>query len=267
MAQRSWLFVPGDSEKKLGKANATGADAIIVDLEDSVSPGNKARARELSCEWLAAHRRQVTQDRRMARWVRINALDTPMWRDDLLAVLPGAPDGVMLPKSAGPESVQQLAAELYELEQKSGIPAGTTRILPLVSETASAALTIPAVPTTPANGNDQFVNWDGAAPGAGSVTNPGAVSVWAWTNSSGGGSLNYAATAFAANGPVLGDIAVASGAGLAHPGTALAASGTAVTFARNAVQTGSWTYSLGGTPASWAAGAYTSTVTYTATSI
>ena len=131
----------------------------------------------------------------------------------------------------------------------------------------TAALTIPAVPTTPANGNDQFVNWDGAAPGAGSVTNPGAVSVWAWTNSSGGGSLNYAATAFAANGPVLGDIAVASGAGLAHPGTALAASGTAVTFARNAVQTGSWTDSLGGTPASWVAGAYMSTVTDTATSI
>ncbi len=147
MAQRSWLFVPGDSEKKLGKANATGADAIIVDLEDSVTSENKARARGLACEWLAAHRRQVTQDRRIARWVRSNALDSRMWRDDLVAVMPGAPDGVMLPKSAGPESVQQLAAELYELEQKNGIPTGTTRVLPLVSETAAAALTIPAYAT------------------------------------------------------------------------------------------------------------------------
>ncbi len=67
-----------------------------------------------------------------------------MWRDDLLAVLPGAPDGIMLPKSMGPESVQELAAELYELEGRNGIVVGTTRILPLVSETASAAITIPS---------------------------------------------------------------------------------------------------------------------------
>ena len=144
MASRSWLFVPGDSEKKLGKAVGAGADAIIVDLEDSVASENKALARELGCAWLAAHRTQLTQDRRISRWVRINALDSRMWRDDLIAVMPGAPDGVMLPKSAGPESVQQLAAELYELEQKNGIAPGSTRILPLVSETAAAALTIPS---------------------------------------------------------------------------------------------------------------------------
>lgn len=144
MALRSWLFVPGDSEKKLGKAAATGADAIIVDLEDSVTPDAKPAARALACEWLRAHGQQVVQERRFARWVRINALDTPFWRDDLAAVMPGAPDGIMLPKSEGPESVQQVAAELYELEQRNGIPVGSTRILPLVSETATAALTIPA---------------------------------------------------------------------------------------------------------------------------
>jgi citrate lyase subunit beta/citryl-CoA lyase len=76
--------------------------------------------------------------------VRINALDSQFWRDDLLAILPGAPDGIMLPKSAGPESVQQLGAELYELEGRCGVQAGTTKILPLVSETAQAAITIPA---------------------------------------------------------------------------------------------------------------------------
>ncbi len=144
MMLRSWLFVPGDSEKKLSKAAATGADAIILDLEDSVAPANKALARDLCAAWLGSHRQQVTDGKRQGRWVRINALDSHQWRDDLIAVLPGAPDGIMLPKSAGPESVQQLAAELYELEGRCGVQAGSTRILPLVSETPQAAITIPA---------------------------------------------------------------------------------------------------------------------------
>lgn len=140
MTLRSWLFVPGDSEKKLAKATETGADVIILDLEDSVTPANKPRARELVLGWLRAH---PAGGPHPGRWVRINALDSAEWRDDLIAVMPGAPDGIMLPKSAGPESVQQLAAELYELEGRSGLPVGSTRILPLVSETAAAAVTIP----------------------------------------------------------------------------------------------------------------------------
>ena len=143
MALRSWLFVPGDSEKKQSKAADTGADAIILDLEDSVTAANKARARELTLGWLQA---QSTANGASAqgRWVRINALDSGMWRDDLGAVMAGAPDGIMLPKSAGPESVEQLAAELAELERRHGLAEGSTRILPLVSETAAAAITIPA---------------------------------------------------------------------------------------------------------------------------
>lgn len=148
MAVRSWLFVPGDSEKKLGKVAASGTDVVIVDLEDSVTPENKPRAREMAREWLGTHRQQVS-GRHVGRWVRINALDTPMWRDDLIAVLPGAPDGIMLPKSAGPEAVQQLGAELYELEQRSGVPANSTKILPLVSETPLSAITIPAYANVP----------------------------------------------------------------------------------------------------------------------
>ena len=144
MALRSWLFVPGDSEKKLSKAAATGADVIILDLEDSVAPANKAQARDLVVAWLGAHRAQVTGGKRQGRWVRINALDSRLWRDDLIAVLRGAPDGIMLPKAMGPESVVQLAAELYELEGRSGVPAGSTKILPLVSETAAAAVSIPS---------------------------------------------------------------------------------------------------------------------------
>lgn len=144
MALRSWLFVPGDSDKKLGKALGSGADAVIIDLEDSVGEENKPFARVIAGKWLVAHRQQVAEGRNAARWTRINALDTPHWREDLAAVMPGAPDGIMLPKAAGPEAVQQVAAELYELEQRNRIAPGSTRILPLVSETAASALTIPA---------------------------------------------------------------------------------------------------------------------------
>jgi len=142
MPVRSWLFVPGDSEKKLGKAIATGADVLILDLEDSVAHENKAAARAMAGQWLAAHRQQLTDGRRRGRWVRINALDSRQWREDLAAVLPGAPDGIMLPKSAGPESVQQLSAEIYELEGRSGLAPNAVKIMPLVSETPAAALTI-----------------------------------------------------------------------------------------------------------------------------
>lgn len=142
MAVRSWLFVPADSEKKLGKALETGADVLILDLEDSVVAANKAIAREMARGWLDLNRDAGRDGQRVGRWVRINALDTQAWRDDLISVMPGRPDGIMLPKAAGPDSVLQVAAELYELEQRHGIAPGSTRILPLVSETALAALGI-----------------------------------------------------------------------------------------------------------------------------
>ncbi|PKB14734.1 citrate lyase subunit beta/citryl-CoA lyase [Novosphingobium kunmingense] len=138
MAIRSWLFVPGDSAKKLGKAPSAGADVLIVDLEDSVVPERKPAARELTCAWLKEH------GERAGRWVRINALDTDWWREDLAAVLPGAPDGIVVPKSAGPDTVALVSAELDALEARHGLAIGSTRIMPLVSETAAAALTIPA---------------------------------------------------------------------------------------------------------------------------
>jgi citrate lyase subunit beta/citryl-CoA lyase len=145
MTPRSWLFVPGDSEKKLGKAAGLGADAVIIDLEDAVAPQAKPAARGLTAEWLRAQRRDVAGGAgRPALWVRINPLDSPFWRDDLHTIMAGAPDGIVLPKATGPDQLQQLAPELYELEQRHGIANGSTRIAPLVSETAAAALTIPA---------------------------------------------------------------------------------------------------------------------------
>lgn len=144
MAMRSWLFVPGDSEAKLNKVAGFGADVVIVDLEDAVAPAAKPAARELARGWLDAHRTQLLAWRAFARWVRINALDTPLWREDLAAVMPGWPDGVMVPKASGPEQLQLLSAEIMQLEQRHGIEIGTTRILPLVSETPAAALGIAA---------------------------------------------------------------------------------------------------------------------------
>jgi citrate lyase subunit beta / citryl-CoA lyase len=139
MAIRSWLFVPGDSQAKLDKAAELGADAIIVDLEDAVAPPAKPVARMQARRWLEKHSRQPGGP---ARWLRINALDTPLWREDLSAVMPGKPDGIMVPKAAGPEQLQVLAAELYEIEQRVGVTPGSTRIVPLVSETPAAALRI-----------------------------------------------------------------------------------------------------------------------------
>lgn len=141
MAMRSWLFVPGDSKSKLDKVASYGADVVIVDLEDAVAPPAKPAARLLAKSWLDAQARQGVGP---ARWVRINPLDTPLWREDLAAVMPGRPDGVMVPKASGPEQLQVLAAELQQMEQRSGAAPGSTRILPLVSETPAAALGIPS---------------------------------------------------------------------------------------------------------------------------
>jgi citrate lyase subunit beta/citryl-CoA lyase len=142
MKLRSWLFVPGDSERKLAKAGLCGSDAVIVDLEDAVSGEAKAAARERAFEWLDAHRTKLVVGSRFARWVRINSMQGEEWRADLAAILPAAPDGVVLPKAAGPEQVQQLAAELFEWEERLDLPLGSTRILPQVGETPMSALTI-----------------------------------------------------------------------------------------------------------------------------
>lgn len=142
MRYRSWLIVPGDSERKLGKALATGADVVVVDLDATVPNAAKQEARGMAAAWLKTHRQQVLEQSPMARWVRINSLDSRQWREDLIAVLPGAPEGIILPRAAGPETVRELAAELYELEQNNHLVAGSIKILPQAGETARSALTI-----------------------------------------------------------------------------------------------------------------------------
>lgn len=142
MALRSWLFVPGDSEDKLFKAGSRGADAVVVDLEDSVAASEKPRARAMSRDWLEAHRHQVVAGGRWQRWVRINGVDSPYWRDDIGMVMSAAPDGLVIAKTASPEQLQMIAGELYELEQHHGIPTGSTKLMPQVGESPAAALNL-----------------------------------------------------------------------------------------------------------------------------
>jgi citrate lyase subunit beta/citryl-CoA lyase len=144
MAIRSWLFVPGDSEAKLGKVAGYGADAVVIDLEDAVAPAAKRRARQLAGEWLEAHGRPLGAGPPFERWVRINPVDGELWREDLAEIMAGRPDGIVVPKALGPDQLLPLAAELYEQEQRAGTPIGSTRILPMVGETPAAALSIPA---------------------------------------------------------------------------------------------------------------------------
>ena len=125
---RSLLFIPGDSEKKLAKADDCGADIVIIDLEDAVAPARKGAAREMAAAFLAERQGRTAGPR---LWVRVNALGTGMVEDDLAAVLPGRPDGMIQPKVEGASDVERLAAML-------GDDGGTTRILPLVTETARA---------------------------------------------------------------------------------------------------------------------------------
>ena len=136
MTPRSWLFIPGDSDKKLGKAAAAGADALILDLEDSVAPEAKPVAREKVLAHLLARPRA---GRASELWVRINPLDDAAL-PDLAAVMAGNPDGIMIPKTNGAGDVAKLSHYLDAFEAAHELPAGSTRILPVATETAAGTL-------------------------------------------------------------------------------------------------------------------------------
>ncbi|MDX8482231.1 CoA ester lyase [Mesorhizobium sp. VK24D] len=133
---RSLLFVPGDSERKLEKGFGAGADVVIVDLEDSVAAANKTAAREVAARFIASQRQQTSS----AIYVRVNDLSTGLTDDDLAALVPTKPDGIMLPKSNSGQDVQQLAAKLRVHEAESGLPDGGIKILPIITETAAGVL-------------------------------------------------------------------------------------------------------------------------------
>ncbi len=138
---RSFLFVPADSERKLAKGPASGPDALILDLEDSVAADRKAVARDMALAYLKAC------DRRGPRlYVRVNALDTGLTLADLAAVMQGRPDGIVFPKCVGQADLDKLATWLDALEAREGIAAGATRILTIATESAAAVLALAANP-------------------------------------------------------------------------------------------------------------------------
>ena len=125
MRMRSLLFVPGDRPDRMEKALGLGADALILDLEDSVAPAAKADARRAVADFLNAN----SQSR---LWVRVNPLDSAENEKDLVSILPAHPDGIVLPKAEGGASVDELSRRLSE---RGNV---TARILAIATETPAA---------------------------------------------------------------------------------------------------------------------------------
>ena len=132
------LFVPGDSERKLARGESSPADALILDLEDSVAPDRKAPARAMVRRYLDQH-----PDRsRQQLWVRINQLATEQALPDLAAIVGGAPDGILLPKPDSAAEVVLLDHYLTALEAREELEPGKIRIIPIATETARAVFTL-----------------------------------------------------------------------------------------------------------------------------
>jgi citrate lyase subunit beta/citryl-CoA lyase len=133
---RSWLFAPGDSERKMEKATAGAADIVLLDLEDAVAEGEKPKARSMVTAFLKAHMEQ-----RARLWVRINPLQGAYALADLASVVQGHPGGIMLPKARGRADVELLDHYLTALEVAYGIEQGSTKVIVLITESAEAMFT------------------------------------------------------------------------------------------------------------------------------
>lgn len=136
---RSLLFVPADSPKKLTKGMVSGADVLILDLEDAVAPAAKEAARTTLRDFLTEMRGEKARPR---LFVRINSLPTGLADGDLDAVAAAAPDGIMLPKCESGTDVTLLDAKLAVHEALAGLPDGSIRILALVTETPGSLFTL-----------------------------------------------------------------------------------------------------------------------------
>jgi citrate lyase subunit beta / citryl-CoA lyase len=131
---RSLLFVPGDRPERFAKASASGADAVILDLEDAVTAERRAAARGEVARHLAQAARPVPQ------WVRINPAGSAEALADLTAVVAARPDGVVLPKAESADDLWRVDHWLEALEAAHGLPPGAVALLPLVTERARAVL-------------------------------------------------------------------------------------------------------------------------------
>lgn len=138
---RSFLFVPADSERKLAKGPASGADGLILDLEDSVATDRKLVARDMALAYLKSADRAGPK-----LYVRVNALDTGLTLGDLATAMQGKPDGIVFPKCVGQADLDLMSNYLDALEAREGIERGATRILTIATESAAAILALTAAP-------------------------------------------------------------------------------------------------------------------------
>lgn len=133
---RSLLFVPGDSTRKLEKGLTSGADILLVDLEDSVSHANKEAARTITADFLGASRDASGPQ----LYVRVNDLRSGLIDADLAAVMAASPAGILLPKTATSSDIDHLSTKLRVHEAEHGLPDGGTRVIALITETPVAVL-------------------------------------------------------------------------------------------------------------------------------
>lgn len=134
-------FVPGANEKMLTKAMATEADALVLDLEDAVTPENKDEARGIVAGWLAD-----VDFGRQERMVRINPIDTPWFRADLEATMVNPPDSYLIPKIHGPDEVRMIDRVVTDLESQHGHEPGGVKLVVLGTETAAGFQNIAEIP-------------------------------------------------------------------------------------------------------------------------
>ena len=139
MLLRSALFVPADQDRKLARSLGAGADALILDLEDSVAPARKAAAREMSGAFLKSSKELAS---RPLLLVRINPLSTTEWEADAAAAIAHGADGLVLPKPRNGGDVHRMSVALDHMERRAGVAAGRTRIIAIATETAQSVLEI-----------------------------------------------------------------------------------------------------------------------------
>lgn len=135
--RRSLHFVPGGNEKMIQKALTLPADGLILDLEDAVPPERKVATRPVVRRWLEALDFGPRE-----RWVRMNPIFTEHGEADLEETIAGRPDGYVVPKPRRAEDIRRIAAVLDRLEQRHGLPFGSTKLLPIATETPEGLLHI-----------------------------------------------------------------------------------------------------------------------------
>ena len=135
MRLRSLLFVPADSARKFSKASAGNADALILDLEDSVAPEQKDKARGFVADLIDA---QKNKSRNWKFFVRINDLASGLAVKDLASVVRPGLDGLLIPKANGAQDIEKISNYLDALEARAGMQAGSVKITVVATETATA---------------------------------------------------------------------------------------------------------------------------------